>query len=104
MFRIAVAAAALTAAFIIEVSGARAEIGPGGPPKVSINGQTLSAEEVAMLERVSCGPVAAGAYWVDAETGIWGRVGAAAPLGHMEDRCRAAAPAGPLRLAAVEPR
>jgi hypothetical protein len=62
---------------------------------VWVNGQRMGPAEVAFLERLRCGPLPDGQYWLNPGTGIWGYAGNPRPQGHISDNChRAPAVAG----------
>ncbi len=42
---------------------------------VVVNGQRLSITEIQYLERLHCGPVPNGRYWINLRTGQWGYAG-----------------------------
>jgi hypothetical protein len=54
---------------------------------VIVNGQRLNTAQIAYLERVRCGPIPNGAYWLNPATGLWGYAGNARPMGHVQDNC-----------------
>lgn len=56
--------------------------------EVVVNGQRLSAEQIADLERMHCGPVPDGNYWLSERFGMWGHAGNPAPQGRIADNCR----------------
>ena len=55
---------------------------------VVVNGQRLSIPEIQYLERLHCGPVPNGRYWINLQTGMWGYAGNPRPQGHIADNCR----------------
>jgi hypothetical protein len=55
---------------------------------VIVNGELLSPEQVAELERAHCGPVPDGDYWLDVSTGVWGYAGDPSAQGNLFDNCR----------------
>lgn len=55
--------------------------------EVYVNGKRLSPAEIAWLAEYACGPVPAGNYWIDLETGYWGFADSARIMGHLRDRC-----------------
>ena len=55
---------------------------------VVVNGQRLSIPEILHLERLHCGPIPNGRYWINLRTGIWGFEGNPRPQGHIKDHCR----------------
>ena len=54
---------------------------------VVVNGQRLSIPAIQYLERIHCGPVPNGRYWMNMMTGIWGYEGNPQPQGHVKDNC-----------------
>lgn len=54
---------------------------------VVVNGQRLSIPAIQYLERVHCGPVPNGRYWINMQTGIWGYEGNPRSQGHVKDNC-----------------
>lgn len=56
---------------------------------VVVNSERLSIPEIQALERVHCGPIANGRYWLNYRTGIWGYADNPQPQGHIADNCRA---------------
>jgi len=57
---------------------------------VVVNGERLSQDDIFTLERLHCGPIANGHYWLNFDTGIWGYAGNPAPQGHITDNCHRA--------------
>ena len=55
---------------------------------VVVNGQRLSTPEIQYLERVHCGPIPNGRFWLNLQTGIWGFEGNPRPQGNIKDNCR----------------
>jgi hypothetical protein len=55
---------------------------------VVVNGQRLSIPEIQYLERLHCGPVPNGQYWINLRTGQWGYTGNPWPQGYVGDNCR----------------
>ncbi len=55
--------------------------------QVWVNGKQLTSSEVAWLSNYSCGPIPAGAYWINLVNGYWGYWGSARVVGHVRDRC-----------------
>ena len=55
---------------------------------VVVNGLRLSSEQIAELERINCGPIPNGKYWLGHRSGVWGYAGNPAPQGHIADNCR----------------
>jgi hypothetical protein len=55
---------------------------------VVVNGQVLDWQERQMLANYACGPIPAGNYWLNLQTGHWGYAGSARTQGHIKDRCR----------------
>ena len=56
---------------------------------VVVNGQRLFAERIAELDRMHCGPVPDGNYWLSERFGMWGYAGNPAPQGRISDNCSA---------------
>lgn len=54
---------------------------------VVVNKQRLSHQDIVVLERRNCGPVANGHYWYDANSGVWGYSGNPYPQGRLGDNC-----------------
>ena len=54
---------------------------------VVVNGQRLSTPEIQNLERVRCGPIPNGRYWLNMWSGVWGYEGNPRPQGHIRDNC-----------------
>jgi hypothetical protein len=54
---------------------------------VVVNGQRMSIAQIAYLERLRCGPIPNGAYWLNTTTGVWGYAGNPRPMGHIQDNC-----------------
>jgi hypothetical protein len=54
---------------------------------VVVNGQRLNMAQIVYLERVRCGPIPNGSYWLNPATGIWGYAGSPRPMGHIQDNC-----------------
>jgi hypothetical protein len=48
----------------------------------------LSIPEIQYLERLHCGPVPNGRYWINLQNGIWGYEGNPRPQGYLADNCR----------------
>lgn len=55
--------------------------------EVVVNGLRQSAGEIAELERLNCGPIPDGNYWLGRRSGIWGYEGNAKPMGRISERC-----------------
>ncbi|MEM1299128.1 MAG: hypothetical protein AAGH68_07580 [Pseudomonadota bacterium] len=55
---------------------------------VVVNGKVLDFQERMMLARYSCGPIPAGSYWLNMNTGYWGYAGSSRSQGHIKDRCQ----------------
>jgi len=53
-----------------------------------VNGQRLSIPEIQYLERLHCGPIPNGRYWINLRTGLWGYERNPRPQGHIADNCR----------------
>ena len=58
---------------------------------IVINGQTLNAQQIAMLDSAACTRVPAGRYWL-LPNGAWGYEGWPVVAGFLGELCRAAAP------------
>ena len=56
--------------------------------RIIVNGQALNRRQVYFLESIACGPIPPGYYWLDPETGLWGRPGEKHPRGHIQDNCQ----------------
>ncbi|MCA9471582.1 MAG: hypothetical protein MRJ96_08345 [Nitrospirales bacterium] len=54
---------------------------------VVVNGHRLSIPEIQNLERIRCGPIPNGRYWLNMWNGIWGYEGNPHPQGHITDNC-----------------
>lgn len=54
---------------------------------VVVNNQRLSHEDIQLLERLNCGPVANGHYWYDGNSGLWGYAGNPYPQGRVGENC-----------------
>lgn len=66
---------------------AAAVLAPAAQAQVWVNGVQLNPQQQALLQEYTCGPVPAGSYWINPQTGRWGYVGNARPMGHLRDRC-----------------
>jgi hypothetical protein len=55
--------------------------------QVWVNGKRMNYAEIAQLERLRCGPVPNGRYWLNLNTGIWGYGTDPRPQGHISDNC-----------------
>lgn len=55
---------------------------------VIVNGARLSIPQIMYLERVRCGPIPNGNYWLNGRTGMWGYAGNPRAMGHIKDNCR----------------
>jgi hypothetical protein len=53
---------------------------------VVVNGHRLSDPDIQSLERVRCGPIPNGRYWLRGD-GVWGFAGDPRPRGHIRDNC-----------------
>ena len=60
---------------------------------VWVNGQRTGLAELAYLERLRCGSVPDGRYWL-LGNGVWGYAGNPQPQGHISDNCHRAPTAG----------
>ena len=54
---------------------------------VVVNGYRLSIPDIQNLERIRCGPVPNGRYWLNMWSGLWGYEGNPRPQGHIKDNC-----------------
>ena len=54
---------------------------------IIVNGQRLSIPEIQYLERIHCGPIPNGRYWLNIRTRIWGYEGNPRAQGHIKDNC-----------------
>lgn len=54
---------------------------------VIMNGKVLDWQERQMLSNYACGPIPAGSYWLNLNTGYWGYAGSPRTQGHIQDRC-----------------
>ena len=54
---------------------------------VVVNGLRLSETQIEFLERIHCGPIPNGRYWLNPYTGIWGYDGNPRPMGYISDNC-----------------
>ncbi len=54
---------------------------------IVVNGQRLSLPAIQYLERIHCGPVPNGRYWINMLTGVWGYEGNSHSQGHVQDNC-----------------
>jgi hypothetical protein len=54
---------------------------------VWVNGRRMSDAEIAYLERLRCGRIPNGRYWLNPQTGIWGYWGNPHAQGHISDQC-----------------
>ena len=54
---------------------------------VVVNRTRLTIPQIEALERVHCGPIPNGHYWLDFRTGIWGYAGDPRSQGHIKDNC-----------------
>ena len=52
-----------------------------------VNGKRMAPGEIAYLERLRCGPIPDGRYWLDVGSGIWGYADNPRPQGHISDNC-----------------
>lgn len=59
-----------------------------------VNGQRMAPAQIAYLERLRCGPIPDGRYWLDTGSGIWGYAGNPRPQGHISDNCQRAQAGG----------
>ena len=58
---------------------------------IVVNGQRLNDAEIQHLDRLSCGNVPNGHYWLNMSTGIWGYENGGAE-GHISDNCNSHKP------------
>ena len=54
---------------------------------VVVNGLWLNEAQIESLERIHCGPIANGRYWLDLNTGLFGYLGDLRPIGYITDNC-----------------
>jgi hypothetical protein len=54
---------------------------------VIVNGLRLNETEVENLERIHCGPIPNGRYWLNLNTGLFGFAGDPRPLGYISGNC-----------------
>lgn len=54
---------------------------------VVVNGQRLGLQDIMNLERLHCGPIANGSYWINFQSGYWGYAGNPRPMGHIRANC-----------------
>ena len=53
---------------------------------VWVNGQRMAPADIAYLERLRCGPIPDGRYWLNVGSGIWGYAGNPRPQGPSPSR------------------
>jgi len=63
---------------------------------VVVNGLRLNEAQVEILERIHCGPIPNGQYWLDLNTGLWGYAGDPRPMGYLSGNCGDAGSSGSL--------
>ncbi len=54
---------------------------------VVVNGQRMTINQILYLEKIHCGPIPNGHYWLNTNTGIWGFAGDPRPRGRITDNC-----------------
>ena len=54
---------------------------------IVVNGKRLNGQEIAFLERIRCGPIPNGHYWLNTHTGVWGYANNPYPQGNITDNC-----------------
>ncbi len=54
---------------------------------VIVNGQRMSNDEILVLERIRCGPIPNGSYWLDYDSGLWGYANDSYAQGYITDNC-----------------
>lgn len=59
-----------------------------GPRIVTVNGQRMTPQQIAALDQAHCGGIPNGNFWIDFDTGLWGRAGDPNPIGRFDDLCR----------------
>ncbi|MFQ5589162.1 MAG: hypothetical protein ACE5F7_10015, partial [Nitrospiria bacterium] len=55
--------------------------------RVVVNGVRLNIQAIRELEKIHCGPIPNGRYWINLKTGVWGYEGNPWPQGHIADNC-----------------
>ncbi len=55
--------------------------------QVTLNGFELTKTEIQFLERLHCGPIATGQYWLNYHTGMWGNRQEAPVQAHISAPC-----------------
>ncbi len=74
---------ALTLAMIVFLVGLATLDANAEQRRVIVNGQVLSAEQLAMLDSLAGGTVPSGSYWIDPDTATWGFAGDPTPRGNI---------------------
>ena len=74
---------ALTLAMIVFLVGLATLDANAEQRRVIVNGQILSAEQLAMLDSLAGGAVPSGSYWIDPDTATWGFAGDPIPRGNL---------------------
>ncbi len=74
---------ALTLAMIVFLVGLATLDANAEQRRVIVNGQVLSAEQLAMLDSLAGGAVPSGSYWIDPDTATWGFAGDPTPRGNL---------------------
>ncbi len=82
-YRPALGRIALTVVMIVFLVGLATLDGNAEERRVIVNGQILSAKQLALLDRLAGGPVPNGSYWIDPDTATWGIAGDPTPRGHF---------------------
>lgn len=54
---------------------------------VVVNGERMNDAQIQTLERIRCGPIPNGHYWLNVNTGVWGYAGNPTPQGNITDNC-----------------
>jgi hypothetical protein len=63
---------------------------------VIVNGLRLNEAQIEFLERIHCGPIPNGRYWLDLNTGLYGYVDDPRTMGYISDNCGDAGSRGSL--------
>lgn len=54
---------------------------------VIVNGVRMNPAQIQYLDKLSCGHIPDGNYWLDVNTGVWGYAGNSRPMGNISDNC-----------------
>ncbi len=54
---------------------------------VVVNGVRLNPAQIQYLDKLHCGLIPNGEYWLDVNTGVWGYTGNSMPMGNISDNC-----------------